>query len=134
MKIPCPPVIARARPDPQDLFLGGLRERGGIVEGSEKTVVKGESLVHPSLLEEHFRNQDGVGIAGPPPGQIPSSFPCTKPKALGETAGDFVPRTWELFSRKLWASSWRYKTAFCEGRGENADPKRMFDPCADENL
>ena len=40
--------------------------RGEIVGGSEKTVVKGEGLVHPSLLEEHFRNQDGVGIAGPP--------------------------------------------------------------------
>lgn len=65
-----PPVVAEALPGPDRLGRSGLRQRLRCRPAAHPGEVAGHHPAHLGLLEHQLGDEDGVGVAGTPPGEV----------------------------------------------------------------
>ena len=77
-------VVAEGVPRPRDVGDVGCRQRLERGVAPEELVVLRDHAVHLGLLEHDLRDQDVIGVARPPPGQVPLVAPVPPQQALAE--------------------------------------------------
>src|SRR5262245_14486979 len=88
MQVPGATVIAEPGPRGEHVGLAGARERGDGGIACDEALIEWECGRHAGLLEHDLGDPDAVGIANPPPRQIPvaPAVPVEQwlaPRALG---------------------------------------------------
>lgn len=87
-KIVSAPVVAKALPKRQDIFLCGSSQGSQGRESGHPTLEIGDNRAHGCLLKHELRDQNRIGIVGPPPRQI-TPMPL---EPAPELAPDFLLR------------------------------------------
>jgi len=70
MKVACPGVIAESLPGVKNIVFCRARQYREGRESSKPVLIIRQHSYDLRLLQHDFRNEDGVGIAGPPPGKV----------------------------------------------------------------
>ena len=74
MEIPRSGIVTQSFPLFENASQGRLRQRSKGRIGFDKSMVVRDDGIDLRLLQHDFRNEDAVGVARPPPGQVAAVF------------------------------------------------------------